>query len=223
MQMYFFCGYDQHYVDKQCQGNPPQNGEQTYSLNFPKGDKIKLYTCSSINQFNSGSYEYLKLEFICRDRTEPISIFALVILMLTILLFIGSISLCVYMAKTKEDVPEALLDPNNAGRPLSIIDRAEMQEFAQKQKMKAIQKILRTVKWSTVLKESEGKDDVDATCCICVEDFKGSMEVKQTPCGHVFHNDCLFKWVETKIASPDCPSCRQPFDIKKELEEVEQE
>ena len=167
-----------------------------------------------------GSYEYMKLRFICRDRTEPVSMFAIVVLVLTIALFIASIAMCVYMAKTREDVPEALLDPNNGGRPLTLIDRAEMQEFAQKQKMKAIQKILRTVKWSTIMKENEGKDDIDNTCCICVEEFKNNMEVKQTPCLHVFHNDCLNKWVETKIANPDCPSCRQPFDIKKELEEV---
>ena len=85
-----------------------------------------MYTCSNLSLLKEGSYEYLKLDFICQDRTEPVSMFAIVILIITVALFIASISLCIFMAKTKEDVPEALLDPNNGGRPLSIIDRAEM-------------------------------------------------------------------------------------------------
>lgn len=73
--------------------------------------------------------------------------------------------------------------------------------------MEAIKKILRNVKWSVLLKEKKAakETDIDGSCCICVEDFKSNEMVKQTPCGHVFHADCIFKWTETKIENPDCP------------------
>lgn len=47
------------------------------------------------------------------------------------------------------------------------------------------------------------KDD----CAICYESLKGSNEDKiyKTPCTHIFHAECLKKWVRSKL---ECPLCR---------------
>ncbi|GMP36009.1 hypothetical protein CsSME_00008259 [Camellia sinensis var. sinensis] len=51
--------------------------------------------------------------------------------------------------------------------------------------------------------EGDGKE-VDA-CSICLEGICGGMMVAVTPCSHVFHRDCLFKWL---LKARRCPFCR---------------
>lgn len=56
-------------------------------------------------------------------------------------------------------------------------------------------------------KQSLNKES-QPTCAVCVEEFKASTVVRETPCKHVFHDDCLMKWVKQKIEDPECPVCR---------------
>ena len=51
------------------------------------------------------------------------------------------------------------------------------------------------------------------SCAICVEDFTPSTIVRETPCAHLFHDDCVMKWIETKIDAPDCPFCRAEIKV----------
>ncbi|XP_060066816.1 E3 ubiquitin-protein ligase TRAIP-like [Ylistrum balloti] len=46
-----------------------------------------------------------------------------------------------------------------------------------------------------------------ALCCICSDLFvnDASVSISALPCGHTFHEECLFKWLAT---SSTCPSCR---------------
>lgn len=43
-------------------------------------------------------------------------------------------------------------------------------------------------------------------CPICQESFSTEDVIKKTPCGHVFHEECLKKWLENYARS--CPLCR---------------
>ncbi|KAK6116465.1 hypothetical protein DH2020_049758 [Rehmannia glutinosa] len=42
-------------------------------------------------------------------------------------------------------------------------------------------------------------------CVVCMEEFSGECEVVSMPCSHVFHEDCIKKWLMT---SHYCPVCR---------------
>ncbi|KAK8805512.1 hypothetical protein WA158_002168 [Blastocystis sp. Blastoise] len=61
-------------------------------------------------------------------------------------------------------------------------------------------------------------EKMDNTCAICLDDFNDTDMVKVLPCHHIFHSDCIDKWlIEDK---PDCPTCRHPIlppQKKKEL------
>jgi len=46
----------------------------------------------------------------------------------------------------------------------------------------------------------------DRSCVICCEDFKPRKHVRKLPCGHMFCNKCIAKWVVKQNAS--CPTCR---------------
>ena len=55
-------------------------------------------------------------------------------------------------------------------------------------------------------------------CPICLEDFKDSEQVAQTPCGHSFCAPCLVQALGAKVkvfgdALP-CPVCQQTFNLK---------
>lgn len=60
-------------------------------------------------------------------------------------------------------------------------------------------------------------DDEDCTICWegfqCVfKDDEGST-AKQTPCGHVYHQNCIAKWLSNAKSNPSCPLCRYPLLI----------
>ncbi|KAL3502283.1 hypothetical protein ACH5RR_036732 [Cinchona calisaya] len=44
-----------------------------------------------------------------------------------------------------------------------------------------------------------------AQCAVCKDDFELGIEVKQMPCKHVYHKDCIMPWLEIHNS---CPVCR---------------
>ncbi|KAL1803587.1 hypothetical protein DCAR_0935285 [Daucus carota subsp. sativus] len=44
-----------------------------------------------------------------------------------------------------------------------------------------------------------------AQCAVCQDDFEKDMVVKQMPCKHVYHSECLLPWLELHNS---CPVCR---------------
>ena len=48
----------------------------------------------------------------------------------------------------------------------------------------------------------------EETCCICLDNFSRTSIIKETPCFHRFHSDCLEEWVSKQDLS--CPLCRKP-------------
>eukprot|EP01065_Artemidia_motanka_P044323 TRINITY_DN6290_c0_g1_i1.p2 TRINITY_DN6290_c0_g1~~TRINITY_DN6290_c0_g1_i1.p2 ORF type:complete len:285 (+),score=93.48 TRINITY_DN6290_c0_g1_i1:70-855(+) len=48
------------------------------------------------------------------------------------------------------------------------------------------------------------------TCVVCLEDFEPRRLAKKMPCEHLFHDDCLGRWLES---NNNCPMCR--FELPK--------
>ena len=59
-----------------------------------------------------------------------------------------------------------------------------------------------------VITEEIPKDDTPTSeqhqCCICLEVLVG--EAKKLPCGHMYHQDCIYPWLKDHI---NCPYCRK--------------
>mmetsp|Transcript_18737 Transcript_18737/g.13563 ORF Transcript_18737/g.13563 Transcript_18737/m.13563 type:complete len:96 (+) Transcript_18737:247-534(+) len=53
--------------------------------------------------------------------------------------------------------------------------------------------------------ELQGADNV---CIICLEEIKVGKRLK---CGHVFHLNCLRRWLEQNI---QCPTCRANIELE---------
>ena len=70
--------------------------------------------------------------------------------------------------------------------------------------------------WANVLKfVAEGSsylpiEDIESPtereCSVCLEPLKNSNELIQLLCGHIFHKDCVYKWISEKNT---CPNCRK--------------
>ena len=52
------------------------------------------------------------------------------------------------------------------------------------------------------------EDEVWATdCAVCLAEFDQEEEVRELPCEHIFHHDCIHDWF-MKAKSAACPLCR---------------
>jgi Ring finger domain len=57
--------------------------------------------------------------------------------------------------------------------------------------------------------EEEEKEGNKCACAICIDDFEESDKLRVLPCGHRFHDDCLFPWLTKRDST--CPLCK--FDV----------
>ena len=61
--------------------------------------------------------------------------------------------------------------------------------------------------------------DNEDSCSICLDNFIEEKNlISLTPCGHIFHYQCLKKWAEEKKEQFKCPNCN--FDFLKENEPI---
>lgn len=54
--------------------------------------------------------------------------------------------------------------------------------------------------------EFHGRHDSSSKCVICMEEMLTGCEVTPMPCSHIFHGDCITKWLSH--SSHTCPVCR---------------
>jgi hypothetical protein len=47
----------------------------------------------------------------------------------------------------------------------------------------------------------------ETDCAVCLGEFELEEMVRELPCDHIFHNDCILNWF-IKAKSPACPLCR---------------
>ena len=48
---------------------------------------------------------------------------------------------------------------------------------------------------------------MNAACSTCLGSFTSISDISTTPCGHVFHTDCIEKWMQN--GSNSCSQCRK--------------
>ncbi|KAK1354805.1 RING-type domain-containing protein [Heracleum sosnowskyi] len=66
--------------------------------------------------------------------------------------------------------------------------------------------------------EDEINENSTSVCTVCMEGFKSSSsgggEGKIIPCGHVYHVDCIAKWLSLYSSCPLCRSTVSGSDVK---------
>lgn len=66
-------------------------------------------------------------------------------------------------------------------------------------------------KYSDLKKEVMGEREGEGSecCSVCLTQIQNEDIVRKTPCGHIFHTDCVDLWC---IRNLTCPICREPLD-----------
>ena len=62
--------------------------------------------------------------------------------------------------------------------------------------------------YEEVLQDTE--KEYDKTCSICLSDFNNEDKVSITECDHIYHNDCIKKWLRINNT---CCICKQELKI----------
>ena len=63
-------------------------------------------------------------------------------------------------------------------------------------------------------------EDFDDVCAICLNNMDDSSETRYLPCKHIFHSQCLSRWLEARLC---CPKCQQKLGARAESERVREE
>lgn len=50
--------------------------------------------------------------------------------------------------------------------------------------------------------------DTGGRCNVCLEDFNIDEQVRELPCHHLYHSDCIVPWLQL---NGTCPACREPI------------
>ncbi|KAK6507440.1 hypothetical protein TWF481_005872 [Arthrobotrys musiformis] len=58
------------------------------------------------------------------------------------------------------------------------------------------------------VKVTQAEVDDGSECVICQDEYKADEEVVKLPCKHIYHEECVTRWLETHDA---CPICRTPI------------
>ena len=89
-------------------------------------------------------------------------------------------------------------------------DENERELFMQKRNQFILE--LDEFQFKHLKKYSALKED---KCPICLQKYKGSDIIKEFPCKHIFHKNCIFKWLKT---SNLCPLCK--YDITNDVNNI---
>lgn len=60
---------------------------------------------------------------------------------------------------------------------------------------------------------SQKELDEETECVVCQDNFKPQEEVVKLPCEHIYHEECVKRWLESHDA---CPICRTPITPESE-------
>ena len=89
--------------------------------------------------------------------------------------------------------------------------RVREEEERNNEQKRLVEDFLKNDLIKEIFSERINVNDCDS-CTICCENFiAGQSEVSITPCFHVFHYDCIYKWIKEKINNPCCPNCNFQF------------
>eukprot|EP00403_Amphidinium_massartii_P019816 CAMPEP_0178431928 /NCGR_PEP_ID=MMETSP0689_2-20121128/32115_1 /TAXON_ID=160604 /ORGANISM="Amphidinium massartii, Strain CS-259" /LENGTH=217 /DNA_ID=CAMNT_0020053885 /DNA_START=249 /DNA_END=902 /DNA_ORIENTATION=- len=149
--------------------------------------------CETCQQTNRRLYEYAKMYLIYQSVIWVVVMFA----------FSGALSAIVWLHRhgLLHDGP----GPARAARP-GLIEELETVEYSESlfDDMREGRNAGGEIEM-TALGDSEAPE-----CSICSEAFGPDVPIKRTPCGHLFHKECLGNWLGNYGRS--CPLCRENLE-----------
>ena len=80
-----------------------------------------------------------------------------------------------------------------------------LDQILKEARLKEIENMFKNTIEAIPFNKTVGK--YNTSCTICIEEFQEEHIVCVTECLHVFHVECLNKWLITNVMNPKCPNC----------------
>ena len=80
-----------------------------------------------------------------------------------------------------------------------------LDQILKEARLKEIENMFKNTIKAIPFNKTVGK--YNTSCTICIEDFQEEHIVCVTECLHLFHVECLKKWLITNVMNPKCPNC----------------
>ena len=156
---------------------------------------LDFFSLDTIEEIN----EYLRLSISTDNPSEKMKVIYIVIIVILCFfafLVIALVILYYYLRR------KMILEQER---------RIEEQEEKNREQKRLVEDFLKNDLKKEIFNERTKINDCDS-CTICCDEFiVGQSEVSITPCFHVFHYDCIYKWIKEKINNPCCPNCNFQF------------
>lgn len=147
-----------------------------------------LVKCKTCSETNPSLFQFVKMYLI----------FQSVLWMAMMCMFFCFVTVIMW-AHQRGLLPTPNGGPSNPAKP-GTIDKIETVPFSPEL-------------FSEAVAEGESPE-----CSICQDVFNSEKPIKRTPCGHFFHEECIFSWLEKFAKS--CPLCRANIEEAIEAKEA---
>ena len=111
------------------------------------------------------------------------------------------------------------IESNNSNNSFDYNHEQRLEKIRNKYGNKMVIKILIKQYIEKVIYNKNLGLEYGDNCTICINNFLDNMEIYRTPCEHIFHKDCLNKYLK-KINNKNkltCPNCNQNLLINKKF------
>eukprot|EP00391_Amoebophrya_sp_Ameob2_P009209 CAMPEP_0178988164 /NCGR_PEP_ID=MMETSP0795-20121207/3665_1 /TAXON_ID=88552 /ORGANISM="Amoebophrya sp., Strain Ameob2" /LENGTH=703 /DNA_ID=CAMNT_0020679421 /DNA_START=248 /DNA_END=2359 /DNA_ORIENTATION=+ len=78
---------------------------------------------------------------------------------------------------------------------------------SRRARLRAQETLARCTSFKLLHEHIVARGEENCCCAICLQDCELAQEVSESPCGHLFHQDCLEKWAQ--FGGTNCPVCRR--------------
>ena len=190
--------------------------EEDYYSGSASESFSSLGSGSASESFSSlGSDPFFKSENQNHDGpNRALEIFGLVLLMCILIgcgsLILGFCSL-IYQDCIKECIKDCFKKSRNRTHSNSSFDIDSYGRYDSDYDVEVCQQpprvntiVLEETSWDTISIQS-----TEMVCAICCENLEEFDKVVKLNCNHIYHQDCINKWVKEKNLDPSCPMCRE--------------
>ncbi|MCL7045339.1 hypothetical protein MKW94_001815 [Papaver nudicaule] len=73
--------------------------------------------------------------------------------------------------------------------------------------------IFQTVGTKKLNEDMVNDDGDEVVCVICLDEFKKANSILKFPCEHLFHSDCIIKWINKTQPDTYCPICMDELTL----------
>ncbi len=185
-------------------------------ITYSKTKRIDFYI------YYENYYNFLPFYFYIEKKTDKKNIWIIVVIIIIIIcLFILGLNLCL-INKRFNIFNNNLRNDNNNNLNSNTVTININDEQKKKENLKKIKNLFEKngcLKSKIYSKEYENKNKINNKCSICLEKFFINISnISITPCNHIFHSNCLQRWLKKNYLRPKCPNCNYNLFMNRNIQ-----